>query len=118
MGASSGSGAVLGGRPVAELRPVPATQPGPRQFGLCAGAFTVPDDFDAPLAEEILRAFEGRCSSNAPHRSTVTWETLTGVIGRSPAPVGVVSIFFTTSMPSITLPNTGCFDGPGVNQSR
>ncbi len=51
---------VRGGRPVAELRPVPATQPGPRPFGLCAGAFTVPDDFDAPLPEEILRGFEGR----------------------------------------------------------
>jgi antitoxin (DNA-binding transcriptional repressor) of toxin-antitoxin stability system len=51
---------VRGGRQVAELRPVPATQPGPRPFGLCAGAFTVPDDFDAPLPEEILRDFEGR----------------------------------------------------------
>jgi len=51
---------VRGGRPVAELRPVPATRPGPRPFGLCAGAFTVPDDFDAPLPEEILREFEGR----------------------------------------------------------
>jgi antitoxin (DNA-binding transcriptional repressor) of toxin-antitoxin stability system len=49
-----------GGRPVAELRPVPATQPGPRPFGLCAGEFKVPDDFDSPLPEEILGAFEGR----------------------------------------------------------
>jgi prevent-host-death family protein len=51
---------VRGGRPVAELRPVPATQPDPRPFGLCAGAFTVPDDFDAPLPKEILQGFEGR----------------------------------------------------------
>lgn len=51
---------IRGGRPVAELRPVPATQVGPRPFGLCAGAFTVPEDFDAPLPEEILRDFEGR----------------------------------------------------------
>lgn len=51
---------VRGGRPVAELRPVPITRPGARPFGLCAGAFTVPDDFDAPLPEEILRGFEGR----------------------------------------------------------
>ena len=50
---------VRGGRPVAELRPVPVTQPGPRPFGLCAGEFVVPDDFDAPLPEEILRDFEG-----------------------------------------------------------
>ena len=35
-------------------------QPGQRPFGLCAGAFTVPDDFDAPLPEETLRGFEGR----------------------------------------------------------
>jgi prevent-host-death family protein len=51
---------VRGDRPVAELRPVSATRPGLRPFGLCAGAFTVPDDFDAPLPEEILRGFEGR----------------------------------------------------------
>ncbi len=51
---------VRGGHPVAELRPVPANQPDPRPFGLCAGAFTVPDDFDAPLPEDVLRSFEGR----------------------------------------------------------
>ena len=31
----------------------------PRPFGLCAGEFVVPDDFDAPLPEDILRDFEG-----------------------------------------------------------
>ena len=31
-----------------------------RPFGLCAGEFTVPDDFDHPLPEEILKEFEGR----------------------------------------------------------
>ena len=30
-----------------------------RPYGLCAGAFRVPEDFDAPLPEEILNAFEG-----------------------------------------------------------
>lgn len=30
-----------------------------RPFGLCAGEFVVPDDFDAPLSDEILKAFEG-----------------------------------------------------------
>ena len=30
----------------------------------------------------------------------------------------VDSIFFTMSMSDTTLPNTGCFDGPGLNQSR
>jgi len=51
---------VRGGRPVAELRPVPASRLGLRPYGLCAGAFTVPDDFDAPLPEEVLRGFEGQ----------------------------------------------------------
>lgn len=37
-----------------------ASQDSPRPFGLCAGAFTVPEDFDDPLPEEILHAFEGR----------------------------------------------------------
>jgi len=30
-----------------------------RPFGLCAGDFVVPDDFDEPLPEDILSAFEG-----------------------------------------------------------
>lgn len=51
---------VRDGHPVAELRPLPATKAGPRPFGLCAGAFTVLDDFDAPLPDEILREFERR----------------------------------------------------------
>jgi prevent-host-death family protein len=49
------------GRPVAELRPVaPARTTAPRPFGLAAGAFTVPDDFDAPLPDDVLREFEGQ----------------------------------------------------------
>ena len=32
----------------------------PRRFGTLAGQFVVPDDFDAPLPEELLAAFEGR----------------------------------------------------------
>lgn len=31
-----------------------------RPFGLCAGAFTVPDDFDDPLPEHVIEEFEGR----------------------------------------------------------
>jgi hypothetical protein len=31
-----------------------------RPFGLCAGEFTVPDDFDAPLPEDLINAFEGK----------------------------------------------------------
>jgi hypothetical protein len=30
----------------------------PRPYGLCAGEFTVPDDFDAPLPDDVLQAFE------------------------------------------------------------
>jgi hypothetical protein len=30
----------------------------PRPYGLCTGEFVVPDDFDAPLPEDILQAFE------------------------------------------------------------
>ena len=48
------------GRPVAELRPLVSPAPEPRPFGLAAGAFTVPADFDAPLPDDLLRAFEGR----------------------------------------------------------
>ena len=32
---------------------------GLRPFGLARGEFVVPDDFDDPLPEEILRDFEG-----------------------------------------------------------
>jgi hypothetical protein len=31
-----------------------------RPIGLCAGEFVVTDDFDAPLPEDILSAFEGK----------------------------------------------------------
>jgi len=51
---------VRGGRPVAELRPVAPLQAEARPFGLAAGTFTVPDDFDTPLPSDILREFEGR----------------------------------------------------------
>ena len=43
-------------RPVAEIRPVPSDNDETRlrPFGLCAGEFTVPDEFDDPLTEDIL----------------------------------------------------------------
>jgi antitoxin (DNA-binding transcriptional repressor) of toxin-antitoxin stability system len=46
-------------RTLAEVKPVASRQPALRPFGLCKGEFTVPDDFDAPLPDEILRQFEG-----------------------------------------------------------
>ena len=44
---------------IAELRPIPSRKQ-LRPFGLCAGEFTVPDDFDSPLPEDLLNAFEGK----------------------------------------------------------
>ena len=46
-------------RPIAEIRPVLAPTGPERPFGLCAGEFTVPDDFDDPLPESLLAEFEG-----------------------------------------------------------
>jgi prevent-host-death family protein len=48
------------GEPVAEIKPVGHGTRPLRPFGLCAGEFTVPDDFDDPLPEGVLREFEGR----------------------------------------------------------
>jgi antitoxin (DNA-binding transcriptional repressor) of toxin-antitoxin stability system len=50
---------VSGEHPLAEGRPVPAPTTQPRPFGLCAGRFDVPTDFDRPLPDEILKEFEG-----------------------------------------------------------
>ena len=46
---------VRAGKPVAEVKPVGASVENLRPFGLCKGEFTVPDDFDAPLPEDILK---------------------------------------------------------------
>lgn len=46
-------------QPIAEIRPIPPSQP-LRPIGLCVGEFTVPDDFDAPLPDDLLNAFEGK----------------------------------------------------------
>lgn len=45
-----------GSRPVARL--VPIHGPHQRQLGTDAGLFAVPDDFDAPLPENLLAEFE------------------------------------------------------------
>jgi antitoxin (DNA-binding transcriptional repressor) of toxin-antitoxin stability system len=44
---------------LAEVRPLPVVAPQPRPFGLCAGQFTVPADFNRPLPEDVLGEFEG-----------------------------------------------------------
>jgi antitoxin (DNA-binding transcriptional repressor) of toxin-antitoxin stability system len=44
---------------IAELRPIVSSKQ-LRPFGLCADEFVVPDDFDDPLPEDILSAFESK----------------------------------------------------------
>lgn len=46
-----------GGVPVARLVPVERARP--RRFGIDRGRLTVPEDFDRPLPEDVLRDFEG-----------------------------------------------------------
>ena len=46
-----------GGEPVAVL--VPAQRRRARALGVDDGLFTIPDDFDAPLPDAVLRGFEG-----------------------------------------------------------
>lgn len=46
-------------KPIAELKPITSGKQ-LRPFGLCAGEFTVPDDFDDPLPEDLLSVFEGK----------------------------------------------------------
>ncbi|TXF11866.1 type II toxin-antitoxin system Phd/YefM family antitoxin [Pelomicrobium methylotrophicum] len=54
------------GRPVARL--VPAVRPvRRRRLGWFRGRFTVPEDFDAPLPEDVLAGFEG-ADADAPAR--------------------------------------------------
>ena len=45
-----------GGRPIARL--VPAERTERRTFGRDRGVYTVPEDFDEPLPDEVLTTFE------------------------------------------------------------
>ncbi|MBP0013564.1 MAG: type II toxin-antitoxin system Phd/YefM family antitoxin [Roseofilum sp. SBFL] len=47
-------------RPIAEIQPISTNLPQktPRPIGLCEGEFIVPDDFNDPLPEEIIKLFE------------------------------------------------------------
>jgi prevent-host-death family protein len=47
------------GKPVARLGPLAGPR-ARRRLGILAGNLAVPEDFDAPLPEEVLDAFEGR----------------------------------------------------------
>ena len=44
------------GEEVARL--VPVRHPGARRFGIDRGRWAVPEDFDAPLPDEVLATFE------------------------------------------------------------
>jgi prevent-host-death family protein len=44
------------GKPVAKIVPLAARSR--RRFGIDRGVFAVPDDFDAPLPQAVLDAFE------------------------------------------------------------
>ena len=47
------------GKPVARLMPLAAPNK-KRVLGTMAGMFNMPDDFDAPLPDDLLDMFEGR----------------------------------------------------------
>jgi len=47
------------GVPVARLVPVPPEET-TRKLGVFRGQMSIPDDFDAPLPDDILDAFEGK----------------------------------------------------------
>jgi prevent-host-death family protein len=47
------------GKPAAKLVPVTKSR-GRRRLGLLDGKFRVPDDFNEPLPDSVIRAFEGR----------------------------------------------------------
>ena len=49
------------GKPVAKLTPLtPKVDRPRRRLGTLAGKMAIPDDFDAPLPDDVLDAFEGR----------------------------------------------------------
>ena len=55
------------GVPVARLLPLAAEGP-TRKLGFCRGQITIPDDFDAPLPDDILDAFEGKARGKKTKR--------------------------------------------------
>lgn len=44
-------------QPLAEVKPIVSRTSTSRPFGLCAGEFVAPEDFDASLPESTLREF-------------------------------------------------------------
>ncbi len=50
-------------KPIAEIKPVASANQTLRPFGLCAGDFIVPDDFDVPFPEDVQLENEGRMTA-------------------------------------------------------
>ena len=48
------------GKPLARLVPYAPAPREPRQLGMFNGEINIPEDFDAPLTDEVLQLFEGR----------------------------------------------------------
>ncbi len=48
------------GTPLAKLGPLAANEQRTRRLGCLAGRITIPSDFDAPLPDHVIDAFEGR----------------------------------------------------------
>ena len=48
-----------GKKPMGEFRPLHASSLALRPYGLCAGDFVVPEDFNHSLPEDIIREYEG-----------------------------------------------------------
>ncbi len=46
--------------PVAEIKPVVPNEARLRPYALCAGEFGVPEDFNAPLPDEVMEQFQGQ----------------------------------------------------------
>ena len=52
-------GRLEGNEPIVEIKPVTTNGKRLRPYALCAGEFQTPEDFDAPLPDEIIEQFEG-----------------------------------------------------------
>ncbi len=48
------------GTPLAKLGPLAANEQRTRRLGCLAGCITIPSNFDAPLPDHVIDAFEGR----------------------------------------------------------
>ena len=59
--AANGETILIGayGKIDAKLVPVTQTSTPQKRIGILAGKLTIPDDFDSPLPDDILAAFEG-----------------------------------------------------------